>query len=390
MFLGKLPKGRKLLRCKQHQLIATLLLIGIVSCIEYRRWNCSKEVPLPDGDKKEENPQDDSGALNENAAVKWLGKWKGAFLQGLGTWGYRQRHRIVKGFDTTMLKKLCEWDFPEEKILPNVCDDIDAGSNRSENASRCAPLADVKQALWMLGERHTGTNALADLLYDNFELNTPNITLEFDVVKRNPKVRLNLGEQGINEHKHDTQRDQYRSGLALVAVRNPYDWVKSMRIQCYGCAKENVKQRVNLNDFLRGTWTAGHHIHKGESFDNLLDMRYKKMCNHIRAAALFSDSMIIIRQEDNIMDHQQRLNVLEVSQRTGWELKRNGMPEAVKVYRGYSKKFSSFKSASYYVDKSIYLGSNITALDKSLVKAVNGYIREDFEKALGYFPIKEP
>jgi hypothetical protein len=100
--------------------------------------------------------------------------------------------------------------------------------------------------------------------------------------------------------------------------------------------------------------------------------------------------MIIIRQEDNIMDHQQRLNVLEVSQRTGWELKRSGMPEAVKVYRGYSKRFSSFKSASYYVDKSIYLGSNRTALDKSLVKAVNGYIREDFEKALGYFPIREP
>jgi hypothetical protein len=344
---------------------------------------------LTDNSKTKESSHDDSGASSKNSAVEWLGKWKGALLQGLAsTWGgYKKRHRIVKGFDTTMLKKLCEWEFSEDKILPNICD---GESNRLENVSSCTPLGDVQQALWMLGERHSGTNALADLLYDNFELNTPNITLEFDVVKRNPKVRLNLGEQGINEHKHDTQRDQYRSGLALVAVRNPYDWVKSMRMQCYGCSKSNLKQRVYLNDFLRGTWTSGDHIHKGETFDNLLDMRYKKMCNHIRAAALYSDSMIIIRQEDNIMDHQQRLNVLEVSQRTGWELKRSGMPEAVKVYRGYSKRFSSFKSASYYVDKSIYLGSNRTALDKSLVKAVNGYIREDFEKALGYFPIREP
>eukprot|EP00890_Picochlorum_soloecismus_P004403 jgi/Picsp_1/4964/NSC_02327-R1_---NA--- len=388
MFLGKVPKGRKLLRCKQHQVIALLFLFGMVSYGEYYRWNCPKEVVLDDNSKKKENIQDGSGALSGNSAVEWLGKWKGALLQGLGTWGgQRQRHRIVKGFDTTMLKKICEWDFPEEKILPNICDDE---SNRFGNASSCAPLADVQQALWMLGERHTGTNALADLMYDNFELNTPNITLEFDVVKRKPKVRLNLGEQGINEHKHDTQKEQYRSGLALVAVRNPYDWVKSMRMQCYGCSKENMKQRVVLNDFLRGTWTSGDHIHQGEAFDNLLDMRYKKMCNHIRAAALFTDSMMIIRQEDNIMDHQQRLNVIEVSQRTGWELKRNGMPEAVKVYRGYSKRFSSFKSASFYVDKSIYLGINRTALDKSLVKAVNGYMREDFEKALGYFPIKEP
>lgn len=386
MLVGKVPRGRRLLKCKQYQAIAFLLLFGMVSYIEYHRWSCPKEIILNDNSKTKGSPQDDSGASGRNSAVEWLGKWKGALL-GLSTWGgYKARHRIVKGFDTTMLKKLCEWEFSEEKILPNLCD---GESNRLENVSGCTPLGDVQQALWMLGERHSGTNALADLLYDNFELNTPNITLEFDVVKRNPKLRLNLGEQGINEHKHDTQRDQYRSGLALVAVRNPYDWVKSMRVQCYGCAKENVKQRVNLNDFLRGTWTSGHHIHKGETFNNLLDMRYKKMCNHIRAAALFSDSMIIIRQEDNIMDHQQRLNVLEVSQRTGWELKRSGMPEAVEVYRGYSKRFSSFKSASYYVDKSIYLGSNRTALDKSLVKAVNGYIREDFEKALGYFPIKE-
>ena len=162
-----------------------------------------------------------------------------------------------------------------------------ANSARTPKTRSAAPAAavDVLQprftTIAVIGERHSGTNAVRLLLETNLDR-------RFHVVRTN-----------FTEHKHYLQPvppHRHPRTLVVMSVRNAYDWVAAMHKLCYCC--EN-RSRLALDEFLsrpfQSTNVVGpnavlcpdidHNIFAGgRPFRNLLDMREWKLLNHLNSS----------------------------------------------------------------------------------------------------------
>lgn len=243
----------------------------------------------------------------------------------------------------------------------------------------------------VLGERHSGTNAIAQLFYHNFDLDKDHITNEnFPMALNFPGDPIDFG---ISEHKHDEQRPgetQYQPGLTVVSVRNPYDWVKSFQKKCYGCEQRNTKNYLGtVEAFVSQAWVGGDHVYQDvATYKNIFDMRYKKVCNHIRSALTQSDCLIYLRQEDNLLPTSKNAIVEMAAAMTGWTPSGSQMSFDQLQYYGHNEDKTDYRSIESYIHSSLYFRqSNNNALteeDKELIQAVNAHADPAFEHALGY------
>lgn len=243
----------------------------------------------------------------------------------------------------------------------------------------------VSKRVRVLGERHSGTNLAISLIMKHFNITKMDISQEdFPWVKL-PALKR---EFGINMHKHDVQKledGSYYPGLTVISVKNPYDWVASMMRKCYGCDPDNVLS--SPEDFVTRPWTKGDHIHDDENYDNIFSMRVKKFCNHIQVAAEKTDCVLFVRQEDNLLWHQQYKYLWRAAEMTGWEFSTE-MGHGQQGYYGRARK-GPFTPTGY-LEKSLYFMANHSSLsekDTKLIRAVNSVLYRDFELALGYPPL---
>jgi hypothetical protein len=239
--------------------------------------------------------------------------------------------------------------------------------------------------LHVLGERHSGTNLIAKMIEKNFDIRYDYLKPEdFPWVKRMP-----IGSEfGLNRHKHNVQKDTgYYPGLSVLSVKNPYDWVHSMIQKCYFCASSNREAKSDAQKFVQMVWKGGDH-EDDYVFQNLLDMRKQKICNHIKIAATRSDCLLISRSEDTILALHQESFVLRAAEMTGWKM-RQSMPLIDLGYSGMNAEgVAKDESISVaLMHKMMYGRRNFSREEESIIKAVNSVLDVEFERSLGYHQI---
>lgn len=238
----------------------------------------------------------------------------------------------------------------------------------------------ISHRIHILGERHSGTNAAADLAHTNFELS---LVSKSYIRKRFPWVKAGefQKEFGLNNHKHNTQADYgYYPGLSIISIRNPFDWIRSMMRECYFCdTAQLVGIRKGVREFLTLPWTKGAHILPGETYGNIFDLRKKKFCNHLKVAYKRSDCVLIVRAEENILHLQQERFIYQIANMTNWETIYE-TPMVLSRYLGRGSTRNSFNSSRYF-SQSLLIHPE---LDRDLVQVVRENMDHSFEFALGY------
>lgn len=250
----------------------------------------------------------------------------------------------------------------------------------------------VSRHFHILGERHCGSNAAADLVHANFE-----VILESKekIRKRFPWVKVAefQREFGLNNHKHNSQQDDghFYPGLTVISIRNAYDWVRSMMRDCYFCDSVQIRaSRKGPLEFVSTPWTKGAHITPGESFEDILDLRMKKFCNHLKSAITSSNCVMIVRAEENVLPMQQEAFVQAVQNLTGWTMK-GETPTVLTGYHGRAQSGTSMVPKDYF-ERSVYFRAHTLEKETEerdtetlhLVEAVNTKMNPTFEKLLGY------
>lgn len=285
-------------------------------------------------------------------------------------------------YETLVGKRLNEIDF--ESLL-DIC-----GLPRGAKLSQCerkthgdqteAEHYQTAQKIHILGERHSGTNVATDIAHANFELT---LVSKGFVHRKYPWVKnTEFGREfGLNSHKHNIQGNYgYYPGLSIVSIRNPYDWIRSMIRQCYFCDRSQLSAiRKGVREFLESPWTKGAHILPGEHYDNIFDLRKKKLCNHLRVAYERSDCVLLIRAEENVLSLQQQLFISKISNMTKWK-QRNKSPKVFSTYLGRDSTQESFNPSKYFSQSLLFHPE----LDIDFVRAVRDHMDEEFEFALGY------
>ncbi len=244
---------------------------------------------------------------------------------------------------------------------------------------RCAQYP-VEPRVYMLGERHSGSNIAATLAYSNFDLGLepaasvrkalgPGVVVD-ETVRR---------EFGINNHKHNLQEDVgFHGGLAVLAVRNVYDWVAALNKQCYFCDSSNKHQDVEK--FISAPWTSGAHIER--PYRDVFDLRKSKICAWLKTAATRTNCVAIVRAEELVLPSTQREFVKKLHGMTHWPYIL-GVGENIRtggtqnVGRGAGERFD----AARYFDDNLFF-TNQT--EQELIRAVRPRVDVAFERALGY------
>lgn len=250
----------------------------------------------------------------------------------------------------------------------------------------------VSRHFHILGERHCGSNAAADLVHANFD-----VILESKekIRKRFPWVKVAefQREFGLNNHKHNSQQDDghFYPGLTVISIRNAYDWVRSMMRDCYFCDSAQIRaSRKGPLEFVSTPWQRGAHITPGESFEDIFDLRMKKFCNHLKSAITSSNCVMLVRAEENVLPMQQEAFVRAVQNLTGWTMK-GEMPTVLTGYHGRAQSGTSMAPKDYF-ERSVYFRAHTLEKETEetdtetshLVEAVNARMNPTFEKLLGY------
>ena len=235
--------------------------------------------------------------------------------------------------------------------------------------------------------RHGPRAAITKLMYANFKGTLDTKTVNTDLSSHGPySVRAPPVDMGITEHKHDEQTEYPGSdvdvpfiGLTVVAVRDPYKWIESMSYEIYGGQARNkfkVGQNETYSDamerFLNTSWVGGDHVFN-TSYEDIFDMRYRKVCNHIASALKYSQHVLFLRHEDDV-SVTSKLSVVEAVSRLGWPLNAdNGDVDLLLgKYYGHSEKNTNWGTGK---------GSSG---ENELIEAVNRHADWAFERVLGY------
>ncbi len=232
-----------------------------------------------------------------------------------------------------------------------------------------------------------------NLMYANF-----NGTLDKETVKKGAgfthgpyKLWVPPIDIGITEHKHDEQtaypgpvEDVPLIGLTVVAVRDPYAWVGSMSHNIYGGQGRNKFVRREgepysgaIERFLSTSWAGGDHVYD-TTYADIFEMRYRKVCNHVASALKYSQHVMYLRHEDDVMETS-KLSILQAVSRLGWPLNagnvKNGVNLLLGKYFGWSSKSTTWGSEEQQLSE-----------QDDLVDAVNRHANWAFERVLGYLP----
>lgn len=245
--------------------------------------------------------------------------------------------------------------------------------------ARCAQYP-VETRMYMLGERHSGSNIAATLAYSNFDLGLEPVTSVRNVL--GPGVIIDetvRKEFGINRHKHDLQDDvgSY-GGLAVLAVRNPYDWIRALKNQCYFCDGSNKHQ--DIEKFISAPWTSGAHVER--PYRDVFDLRKSKICQWLRTAATRTNCVAIVRAEELVLPSTQQEFVKKVHAMTDWPYV-EGTSENIRtggtqnVGRGAGERFDA---TQYFTDNVLFTNQT----DHTLVRTLRPRVDVVFERALGY------
>ena len=238
----------------------------------------------------------------------------------------------------------------------------------------------VEPRVYMLGERHSGSNIAATLAYSNFDLGLESAATVRKVLGPGVLVDETVRREfGMNKHKHDLQDDvgSY-GGLAVLAVRNPYDWVRALKQQCYFCDSTNTLQ--NMEKFISTPWTSGAHIER--PYRDVFHLRKGKICQWLRTAATRTNCVAIVRAEELVLPSTQLEFVEKVHIMTQWPYV-EGNAESIRtggtqnVGRGAGERFDPVR---YFSDNVLFTNQT----DHELIRTVRSRLDIAFERALGY------
>ena len=296
-----------------------------------------------------------------------------------------QLHEFTFRPDLDYLRDVCEVRYnvviPEPRVRCQT-----AGSEREEAA--------IPQ-FRVLGERHSGTNAMRATVYANFKV-LDKKTIDTNHTHGPYYYQWPRDDFGITEHKHDEQTQPFVNserhpgvsvddliGLTVVAVREPISWVQSMSKQIYGGQDRNKFDMGEVNEansnrtyaeaidaFLSTSWEGGDHVY-GTVYANLFDMRYRKVCNHLWSSLAYSQNVAYIRTEDVLSAGSKLAFVDAVARWTGWRAAENADTGEGR-YFGHGNDFPAKVTKGEGDERG------------ALVEAVNLYADRRIERALGY------
>jgi hypothetical protein len=278
----------------------------------------------------------------------------------------------VPEFDLAALNKVCGINVPASAF--NTCKNKTARGAKGEGRA-------ISPVLHILGERHSATNLITEIMNANFKLEYSKKLTVLD-------APYSPEDFGINNHKHNMQTDEgYSPGISIISIRNPYDWVSSMRkcscMECFNCGiiMAVAAMSGSLDQLIKGEWKEGQH-ERPHTFKGIFDMRQRKFCNHLHVAASRTDCVVLVRAEDLLLYHQQERLVWQVQHMTGWNYKTN----KILIKKGYQ----GHGASQYEVGLAVVLGSSLmykplpSPFDRKIIEDVNLEMNTAFERALGY------
>jgi hypothetical protein len=293
--------------------------------------------------------------------------------------------RELKRLEQLLRSRVGDIDVP---ALARACEIDTDRINLSALNSACARHP-VEARVYILGERHSGSNIASALAYSNFDLDLEPVS----------SVRKTLGpgisvdetvrkEFGMNTHKHNIQADTGSyGGLAILAVRNPYDFVRALHRQCYFCDASN--KQADIRDFVNKPWKAGAHIE--QPYQDIFDLRKTKICAWIEVAATRSNCLVIARAEELVLPSTQRAFVQKIRKMTGWSLHDEDddgdgirTSGSQNVGRGRGERFDA---AKYFTENVLFISPDTDSDAKAhrlLIQNVKPRIDPVLERALGY------
>ena len=189
-----------------------------------------------------------------------------------------------------------------------------------------SPLAHAPiRGISIVGERHSGTNFVRDLLRATLDHQPDNFFVDERVCGRTDSLVTNR-----QRFKHRFQFPDFNTcnlteQLLIVMMRNPFDWSLSMKKHCWCTERgpghsKNPFQDSSLQSFATMPWVSydlyspippvnqsylkptfiGHERTPGSpSFDNVLHLRACKLKNHLDIS-LWAPNVVYLHQEDTL------------------------------------------------------------------------------------------
>lgn len=249
------------------------------------------------------------------------------------------------GFNFNQINEFCKISFSAE----NLC--LASASSLGTKA--------IPKHIYIMGERHSGTNLITNLLEINFNTST---------------------HDGFGKHKHVFQDTTGQSiqGIAVLSIRNPFDWVSGMKKRCWFCRSTEWNRMVSswdIEKFANITWYGN--FEGGKSFQNIFAMRYAKFCNHLETS-LRADCTLLIRHEDTILPWQQVKLVHEVASVLKWE---NVSKET------YLGNYKAPNGVQFDSQKLISQSYQLTPSNQTIVNILQKHMNLAMEASLGYFAL---
>ncbi|GAX76430.1 hypothetical protein CEUSTIGMA_g3875.t1 [Chlamydomonas eustigma] len=144
------------------------------------------------------------------------------------------------------------------------------------------------QRIIIIGERHSGTNFISELVRSNLQLRYAFHPLDFFTsIKCDDPWPPKHGYQTLKEPTPGglSEPYEYNTSLAIVAFRNPWDWVLSMHRDCW--CKDKLKHAAKTFEaFLTSRWQDNcpkpwlGETRRG-SCRNILECRAYKLQNYL-------------------------------------------------------------------------------------------------------------
>ena len=259
----------------------------------------------------------------------------------------RRKMRIWNDFDLNGISEYCNFNFPPAKLCM-MYDGLTVGTILEKN-------------VYIMGERHSGTNLISTLLHQNF-----NVTIH----------------DGLGAHKHVFQDTEgpFNAGVAVVSIRNPFDWVLGMKKQCWFCQSPEWDRNVstwNLEDFVSVPWEGS--FEGNEKFRNIFEMRYTKLCNHLQAS-LRATCVLLVRHDDLILPWQQVKFIHQIPSLLGWSLSTKAK---------YLSTYKWMEGEPYDSFAEISRSHQMTPLNQSAIEIVKNHMNATLEASLGYFALTD-
>jgi hypothetical protein len=269
----------------------------------------------------------------------------------------------------------------------------------SSNTPQCSPVMPAIRRISVIGERHSGTNFMRRFLSLNLVYAAYNFSNHFcehkgqkPNITTNPKHCYMRPVEGNDTAEHLVSSFQNKAGhpyadaLAIVMIRNPYDWAFSMHRNCW-CSRTDAQAPAPFEDFMNMEWEDNcPKPWLGEetlgTCSNIMECRTLKLINYFNISK-WAPNVEIVRHEDVISQEDSLAWLSRMAEKYNLRMSASYI-QPVRHYKNWITKLFDRDhtiASSPWFNSSIIV-SNLTM--KEYVMLINAKMNQAVESFAGY------